>query len=387
MNAPARLESSRPRPNAKAGREVRSLINLGDTASTSRVLNLSQVYLNASKDKDYGLKPFFRDRRLNTCILIKHTLRANELDLFPRVRRTATKVILPFDPKDLRLGGSSIFVGQTGFEAFCRNFLAVEGDIRTNSDVQLLGLLDSIPSLDPFLVRELLSRNGYRPAPCYLKISASDIQKMIGFANSEIERLVKKAFGEAMNSQSIKLAGKILSDELDKELVPLKLTLRLSDSEFSDGIFSWRGFLYFKWRYLELQEEMRQVIQGLASYQPAGQADPGIPEFLNEVRPRLSRQIAQAILAVGRTLSVYDRAYGALIDKSDPAPFRQFLLDGPSLFYQLGESIAILGHISSFWFYRMHQQGLQNRLHPNDYADILMDFEEGLSNLDAEPVS
>lgn len=45
------------------GRDVRNLASLGETASTSRVLNLSQIYLSSSKDKDYLMKPFSRTHR------------------------------------------------------------------------------------------------------------------------------------------------------------------------------------------------------------------------------------------------------------------------------------------------------------------------------------
>ncbi|ESQ82220.1 hypothetical protein AEAC466_17905 [Asticcacaulis sp. AC466] len=311
-------------------------------------------------------------------------MRTNELEIFPRPRRTATKIILPFDPTDLKLGGASVFVGQRGFDSFCKSQLASNSDVAVNPDVQILGLLDSIPALDPFLVRELLARNGFKPAHCYLKISPADIQRMIGFANAEIERLVKRAFGSTINGASLKLATKILSNELDQELMPLKHTLRLSDAEFSEGIFSWRGFLYFKWRFFELQEEMRTVISGLSTYQPAGKPDDAVKAYLEEARPRLGRSIGQTMIHVGRSLAVYDQAYAGLVDRADPSRFRTFLLDGPKLFYALGESIAILGHIASFWQYRMGQTDLKSRLHVEDYADILMDFEDSLSSLDGD---
>ncbi|ESQ91174.1 hypothetical protein ABAC460_06325 [Asticcacaulis sp. AC460] len=360
-------------------RDVRNLANLGETASTSRVLNLSQIYLSSSKEKEYQLRPFFRDSQMNKAILVKHTLRANERDQFSRSRRTATKIILPFDPLDLKLGGRSIFVNQMGFDSFCRNYFNTD-DISGNTDVQVLRLLDASPSLDPFLVREHLSRNGFKPGACYLKISPFDVQRMIGFANEEIERLVATAFGDAMvGGASVKLAGKILANELDKELWPLKKTLRMSDEEFSDGIFSWRGFLYFKWRHLELQEEMRRVLEGLASYQPIGASDENLREYLKECRPRLARSIVNAISNVGRTLNVYDQAYHALVEGENPGPFRRFLLDGPGLFYELGENIGILSHIGSFWSYRMGQQMMNQRLTPGEYADILMDFEDSLT--------
>lgn len=375
MNAFAVDKSS----NVASSRDVRNLANLGETASTSRVLNLAQISLDSARDKEYQLKRFFRDSQLNKCILVKHTLRANERDLFGRSKRTATKIILPFDVSDLKLGGRSIFVNQVGFDAFCRAFFNID-DIHSNSDVQLLRLLDQLPSLDPFLVREHLSRNGYKPGACYLRISPFDVQRMVGFANAEIERLVLTAFGEGFSGEAgLKLAGKILADELDKELAPLRAVLSMTEEEFSDGIFSWRGFLYFKWRHLELQEEMRRVLEGLATYQPIGAADEALKEYLREVRPRLARRIVTAISAVGRTLNVYDQAYHALVSGENAGPFRRFLLDGPELFFELGENIGILSHIGSFWGYRMNKSMDDKRLTPTEYSDILADFEESLS--------
>ncbi len=231
-------------------------------------------------------------------------------------------------------------------------------------------------------MREQLSRHGYRPGACYLKISPYDVQRMIGFANAEIERLVMTAFGkDLIGGAGMKLAGKILSNELDKELWPLRKTLRMSDNEFSDGIFSWRGFLYFKWRHTELQEEMRKVLDGLASYQPVGQADESLRDYLREVRPRLAKRILGATTNVGRTLAIYDQAYSALVNGENPGPFRRFLLDGPNLFFELGESIGILSHIGSFWSYRMNAQNQNQRLTPVEYSDVLMDFDDSLAAL------
>ena len=87
--------------------------------------------------------------------------------------------------------------------------------------------------------------------------------------------------------------------------------------------------------------------------------------------------------AVGRTLNVYDQAYHALIHGQNPAPFRRFLLDGPGLFYELGESIGILSHIGSFWDYRMGKRMAHMRLTPHEFADILVDFEDSLLNVEA----
>ncbi len=369
-----------------AQKDVRSLSNLGETASTSRVLNLGQIYKTSADELEYRRRPFFQNTQLNRAIILKHTVRLNEKALFNKPRRTATKVILPFDAHDLKLGGQSIMIGQVGYEAFLRHVYNTR-DFAGHPDIEVLRLLDELPSLDPFLVREHLGRHGHKPAACYLKISPADIARMIGFANAEIELLVQTAFGVSSQQGTVKLTGKILSDELDSDLDPLRQVLRLSRSEFSDGIFSWRGFLYFKWRHLELQEELHSVLDGLATYQPSPTRDRSLVQFLNELRPKLGKGIVNAIANLSRTLGVYDRAYNSLVVDRNPGPFRRFLLDGPSLFFELGEHLGILSHINSFWNYRMRSAKGLVRLSAEDYCDLLIDYEDSLSIIyvDGEP--
>lgn len=369
-----------------SSKDVRSLANLSETASTSRVLNLGHIHRVSGHEEEYTLKPFFHNRQMNRALILKHTLRANEQDLFPRPRRTTTKIIMPFDHNNLKLGGQSVLIGQTGYDNFLRAVYDTD-DVAMLPDAEILRVLDELPSLDPFLVREHLARHGFRPASCYLQITPADITRMISFANQEIAALVREAFGESLRHATLKLTGKLLADQLDNELDPLRATLKLSPAEFTDGIFSWRGFLYFKWRYSALQEELNKVILGLANYQPLMSRDMAIMSFLNDIRPRLAKRISVAIVQVGRILAIYEQAYNALTTGHNPGPFRRFLLDGPSMFFELGENIGILSHISSFWQYRMSKYTTVERMSSEEYADLLMDYADSLStlNLDEEP--
>ncbi|MCR6658256.1 MAG: hypothetical protein NVV72_02525 [Asticcacaulis sp.] len=375
-------KSGYSKSGGQSARDVRNLANLGETASTSRVLNLSQIFATSGRSAGYAGSPFFRNSQLNKALLVKHTLRPAERELFAHPRRTATKIILPFDASDLRLGGRSIFVNQSGFVNFTRSYFSDE-NLASNPDLQILQHLDVIPSLDPFLVREHLARFGFQPDPCYLKISPSDLNEMVGFANAEIEHLVMTAFGAGMEAAAIKLTSKILANNLDSDLDPLKQTFRMSDGDFAEGMFSWRGFLYFKWRQTHLQADIKQVIDGLQTYRTMGPIDAATRDYLAEVRPRLAKKIITAIVSTRKTLKVYDEAYLALTQGSDPAPFRKFLLAGPKMFFELGESIGILSHIGSFWDYRMGARMTHMRLTPQEFADILVDFEDSLLNVEA----
>jgi len=362
-------------------REYRNLANLGQSAASSRVLNLSRVYRLHHKDEHYGENPFFQSSLLNRSIILKHTLRLNERHFFHGNRRTVTKIILPYDHFDLRLGASSIFVGQIGFEQLAREFLSI-ADYDKNPDIKVLRILDQLPSLDPFLIRENLARQGYRPDGIYLQLSPADLSRMMRFTSHEIERLVNTALGDHYAGASMKLGNKILSDQLDRELWPLKETFRMTDAEFADGVFAWRGFLYYKWRYLELQDNLREVLAGIGTYQPFGLSDDRVKGYIENARIRLGRGMARALNQAYDVLKIYDSAYADLVNENRPGPFKRFLLNGGTLFNELGEIIGSLDHIASFWTFRMNRSiQIGKPMKPVEYADVLMDFESGLNYL------
>ena len=367
-------------------RDVRNLANLSRTWSSSRVLNLAKIYINFRENEDYQARPLFESSALNRCLILKHTLRLDERHLFPSGRQTVTKIILPYDPYDLHLGGRSFFFKQTGFDALLRSYLSI-GDLGKNRDVQTLRLIDQLPSLDPFLLRENLLRAGIVPSGVYFQISPTDLKSMADFTALEIENLVSAAVGNTNSKGAKRLGSKILSDQLDKALWPLKQTLQMTDEEFNEGIMCWRGFLYYKWCHTELQDGIRGVLAGLSSYRPPGGFDENTKAFMRKARPRLAKAIVMAIHDATKTLQTYDEVYRAMAVRRDPEPFRQFLLHGSKLFVELGEKIGVLNHIVSFWRFRM-SKALNNTGKPLsgvEFADILVDFEAGLAHSHKNP--
>ena len=144
-------------------RAVRNLMALQDSASTSRVLNLVSTWHRNRSDSEYQSKPLFNNNILNRSIIIKHKLRADELDLFSDKRATGTKILVPIDANDLKLGGHYLFINQKNFDQIVKSTLG-ESFFSDNRDRTVLDLLDVTPSLDPFLIREQLKRFGIFPA-------------------------------------------------------------------------------------------------------------------------------------------------------------------------------------------------------------------------------
>jgi hypothetical protein len=177
-------------------RSVRSLKHLQSSASTARTLNLISVWKKHGDEAGYTAGPFFESPVLNRSIIVKHRLRHDELELLPS-RTSATKIILPIDITELGVGARSFFVGQKGYEGFLAELGCTPGESKTNSrDDKLLQLVDKLPSLDPFLMRERLKKDGFNPDRCYFDLTDADASRMFNFVRDELTPLVGMSFGD-----------------------------------------------------------------------------------------------------------------------------------------------------------------------------------------------
>ncbi len=366
-------------------RVVRNLEHLRSSASTARVLNLLHVWEENGdsradgtlRNPDWAARPIFRTAALNRSLIIKHRLRRNEIDLFPGRRQVATKMVIPIDDEDLKTGGRYVFVNQVGFERMMAEAFGLPAG---HPDLATLRLIDRLPSLDPFLLREQLRRGGLDPAPCYFSISDGDLQRMLAFVHAEIEPLVTLSLGAdtfaVASDSAARMAAKILSNSPGDQLDALRLTLRLAPEQYQEGVFCWKGFLYYKWTLSTLLGEVAAVAEAVRTIKPIGKLDRPAREYLDRSRAVLRGRIIRTCDEVSRTLQVYDDAYARLTQEGRPTAFRDFLLDAPSMFAQLGDQLGAVQHIVSYWRFRFrpaaHPPGVE------ELMDIFMDFETGL---------
>ena len=252
-------------------RSIRFLNALGG-ASTSRVLNLFRIAQDNVDNPEHLQKPLFLSPVINKAFLIKHRTRTDESYLFASPRAVTTKIVAPFDPTDLRAGGRALFVEQRGYAESLRQ----HGHYNTETlerDLSVLRLLHAVPSLDPFLLREHLRNNKIEVAPSYFSISQGDQERMHQFVSEELSKLVILAGGGGEDSSN-RLVSAMLSNEIDEKLEPLRMTLGLTGNDFREGVFSWRGFLYYKWSMGKFWPDVMGVLRELNSIQPHGSLAP-----------------------------------------------------------------------------------------------------------------
>lgn len=368
-------------------RSIRRLTALENSASTARVLNLLATHRRFPEDLELNRNPFFRNRLLNRSIILKHRLRPYEYVNFGTPRPTVTKILLPIDGTDLRSGAHSFFVGQNGFESLLENTFGE--DLKTGSrDRQVLDLIDTLPSLDPFLLREHLRANDIEPARAYFAISDADVQRMVEFVREEILALVVLSTGQrrGAHASAARLVDKLLSNTPDQVFEPLRDTLGLNDQQYQDGVFSWRGFLYYKWVFTDMSSALTDVLDDITKIQGRGPKNMETTAYMSGAKMRIQAKLLQAHANVRTLLNVYNEAYSGLTTENNPNGFRNFLLSAPAMFMQLGEQLGAIQHVISFWSYRM-PKGKPRIISHEELADLFLDFEDGLAAVPAAGTS
>jgi len=359
-------------------RSIRSLTNLQKSASTARVLNLLKVGQDHGHTEEWAAAPMFQHRMLNRALILKHRLRRDEIDVFRVRRHVATKIILPIDERDLRAGGRFLFVDQIGFDRALEQTLGIGIG---HPDRRVLGLIADLPGFDPFLLREQLRRHGVQPAPCYFAVSAADMTSMDLFVQEEIMPLVRLSLGGAEmpveGNPVARLASKILSSTAEGDLLMLGKTLHLQPDEYEEGIFSWKGFLYYKWALRAVIGDVGSVAEAVRTVRPHGRATSEQKVDIDRCRRALQARMVETCDDAASMLRIYDNAFRRLTTEGDPAAFRDFLLEAPLLFWRLGEQLGAIQHIVSFWRYRFSAR----RTPPDamELLDLLGDFENSLA--------
>ena len=357
---------------------VRNLKAIVAASSSARIFNLHALAAEPPNDPDYHAKPMFVHPLLNRSIIVKHNVAPGEEERLAPRRFNATKVIFPFDPRDLNLGGQSLFIEQHDFmAALARHF--EYGELPIDRDLEVLRVLDRLPTLDPFLVRESLARRDIEVDRCYFCFSEPDRAQMLGFVEGEMESLIRLCFGElnADDRRTKRLSRLLLADNDSPDLAPLQATLQMDDDDFSEAMFSWKAFLYYRWRTQALTPALKATLWSISGLSRRRYDTDGL-RFVLSAKALLEQTMARAWREIGQTLRLYDRAYEALIGEQNPESFRTFLIEGSGLFVDLGERIGRLEQVVGFWGYRLtqHQTG---GMSPDDVLDAMRDLLQGLS--------
>jgi hypothetical protein len=313
-----------------------------------RVLNCN-VMTKRILAKDPGAKTFFFCKPLNNLVLVKDS------DPNSRSGGIGTKLYLPFNEDDIYEGGRTMFVHQKGVEhALIDNF--GEGALPKElleGDMKILKILDKLPSLDPFLLKDVFINEKISMNPDYFEVAIELWNQIEQYILLNFEPLAKAAFPDALSSDDVarKLIEKMWEGRDLDALKPLITAFRLPPGKEHETFAAWKGIIFYGFERERTIEPMANLAAWLKEFRipvaaVTGQERVEVLAKVEMVKSRLQEEWKAADHVLSEYQTSYDKMFKHHIGSAD---FVKFLQNSSTAYWTLGNSLGKVGHAIYCW--------------------------------------
>ena len=327
------------------------------TASSSRVFNC--LAHTRHLDKIGIASPrFFKNDHLNRAVFLKDAVDPVDREaLQSTVGKVGTKIYAPYDHGDVYAGGVSVFMREPHFnDILFENFYLSKdlNDEDAEHDRRILRALDTLPALDPFLLKDRLISEDITVNDHYLAIEAHEWNAIKIHIRDKIVPMVTIAFGEgdiADESKIRQLTEQIWEAKDLKNVLPLIKALRIPEDRATDVFYSWKGIAFFEYQYVRSVDRIRQLGTWITKY-----SDP--LDFVPAPRQRAQAEMRENIIRSTKErwkssvaiFDAYNHSYDELFRRmGSPQPFVEFMGAASENFWFLGDALSSLYHAVDIW--------------------------------------
>ena len=332
---------------------VRSLVQARLFASTSRLIDVPTLVKRFNRDRgaDQSAR-VFRHAALNDAMIIKHVLRPHETSAFDKPRHVATKTVFPFIGEDLAQGGRYLFVGERGCMTTLLETLGLRApDEAFHQDERLLQIFDAVPSFDPYLIAERAALDELELPHGLIDLSDGDLLLLRRSVAASLSQIAALALPDGMRAAaSERLASAFLNRSDEKQLEPLRTALRMSEGDFREAIFSWKGVLFYQWKLEAINALFSPMVQALSELKPRD-GDAETTRVLREKSRAVVSALNVSMVTIAEELMAYNEAVRKLTEDEDARALSDFLKDAGTVFRRVGESASIVNHCIDYWNY------------------------------------
>ena len=332
---------------------VKYLKPMLDTGS-SRVFNCNALTRKLLA-KDANEKRFFHNPPLNNVVLIKDAVPEQERK-GPRCPPVGTKLYFPFNEHDIYEGGRTIFLHdphlpQSIIENFGQNPALTKEAMA--EDLRILEVMDGLPSLDPFLMKDVFMRAGLGVNAAYFEISPEQWKEIEIFILQRFEPLVKAAFPEAMSSdeKARRLVEKIWEATDAAALAPLIEAFRLPEKNALEIFAAWKGINFYSFQYARVQPMLIDIAKWLKGIEVPFGAIPNderakLLANLDVVKDQLRREWQSVDTILREYTDGYDKMFK---HKASSTQFLGFLRNCGKAYWDLGSGLGKTNHAVYCW--------------------------------------
>lgn len=264
-----------------------------------------------------------------------------------------TGIYLPMDIGNPLGGGQAMFLDRPQHRRAFMDQLEANrrGVAEMSFDVRLLNILSSAPTVDPFLVKLLLSNNRIPVSPAALPIEPDEegatgaaISRRLGPVYRRAATIVRRpddppAVPAGTTEVKTRIIGRLVE------------ACGLSPARASDVVLSLEGLSFYEFLYGQTQERLRAVgawLNGPAA-EPAdlGALSRGDQVAFRQRRMMVTNRLVRTLRSVNEQFGEFNRAVEGFVDDGPPEVFAAFATANQPRFVRVGFELSAIVNFCS----------------------------------------
>ncbi len=305
----------------------------------------------------------FRAQGLNKAILFKYPnfderaddyanpILDDEDDADIGARPVETGIYVPHSVEAPEAGGVAIYLRSRNSDVLLAEQFGVSasGGNDSAADLRTLSLIDSVPSLDPFLLKACFEAEKVSVDARHWLISDAEDQQLRRLIRLRIEPIVRKAIeGGTANSQSVeRFLEAIWNPELEEAgLFVSAFGIQRGEA---DAIFSaWKGTTFYEYQLRRIAPRARTILNWLKSREcipvDIRMHKPYETQLLMHIE-KVGKLLETTLMDIRQILSDYETSFSAFMN-GEPEPFRDYLRKIRSHYWLLGYCVSALTSVA-----------------------------------------
>ncbi len=346
---------------------------------TGRAIALDCHAIGNSIAADDPVGRLFQTRIMNSSVLLKRYQPALETARQPVI--VSTLVYFPYDLDNVYDGGESMDYSDPGFynaliHKISKGGASADVQERIDSDMDILRLINSMHSLDPFMFRSKCEQQNLEHTinSAYHAISAKEWEKIRAPIREKISKLVSKALGDigggkensAREQYVERFLLKIWEAKDIQGIEPFIQAMQIEPARAPEGFFAWKAVCYYQVRFDEVLGGLKDLFRWVGNDQLCFPVDhislpPEEIRKIREKRDSLRRKMRDGYTTAHRVVSAYEQSYDAFVVNDKPQTFMSFLANAEKSYLLLASHVSVATHSVNLWKWYVEQHGMEMR--------------------------
>lgn len=323
-------------------------------AGSSRVFNCCERSRKLIRDQ--APDPyFFRVPKMHDLVVIKEPVLEGRRDAGAPI--VTTKLYLPYNQDDVYEGGRSIYFNDPRLLDILNDLFGLGDTSKVGADLdhdfKVLEILDRLPSLDGFLMRDALELDGIALNENYFEVSDAERTQIQEYVRRKFEPLVRAACDEesTLNNKVNSLIDKVWEAKDKQALDPLIKAFRFPDEEALQIFASWKGINYYTFEYYRGKQRREQFALWLKERaQPRNFVSKGDMDHIATLRRMIVERFRDQWTAVEAIARKYEALYANFLRAPEGVvEFLDFLRKSREIYWKMGDSLSKINHAIYCW--------------------------------------